>query len=101
MAEQTPTCGACDQPPEGWRCTRGAGHDGPCAALPAPGCGPQAAMDWREEADHYRSAYLAALEAISRHQSQIKAREAGRRVSSVVADEDLWRTLPASDEGRG
>lgn len=24
----------CSQPPTGWRCTRGAGHDGPCAAIP-------------------------------------------------------------------
>lgn len=26
--------GDCQVPPKGWRCTRGAGHDGPCAALP-------------------------------------------------------------------
>lgn len=25
----------CQTPPPGWRCTRGAGHDGPCAAWPA------------------------------------------------------------------
>ena len=25
----------CEAPPEGWICTRGAGHEGPCAALPA------------------------------------------------------------------
>lgn len=25
----------CTVPPPGWRCTREAGHDGPCAALPA------------------------------------------------------------------
>lgn len=24
----------CSVPPPGWRCTRGAGHDGPCAAVP-------------------------------------------------------------------
>lgn len=24
----------CIIPPQGWVCTRGAGHDGPCAALP-------------------------------------------------------------------
>lgn|GEM_PF-4156126 len=24
----------CELPPAGWRCTRGAGHDGPCAAIP-------------------------------------------------------------------
>lgn len=24
----------CALPPPGWHCTRGAGHDGPCAALP-------------------------------------------------------------------
>lgn len=27
-----PECGV---PPPGWRCTRGAGHKGPCAAVPA------------------------------------------------------------------
>lgn len=31
----TPVDGAqCTIPPEGWRCTREAGHDGPCAAVP-------------------------------------------------------------------
>lgn len=25
---------ACDKPPEGWYCTRGRGHEGPCAAVP-------------------------------------------------------------------
>lgn len=24
----------CEVPPQGWYCTRKAGHDGPCAALP-------------------------------------------------------------------
>jgi hypothetical protein len=24
----------CELPPSGWTCTRGAGHDGPCAAWP-------------------------------------------------------------------
>lgn len=24
----------CTKPPEGWSCTRKAGHDGPCAAIP-------------------------------------------------------------------
>lgn len=24
----------CQKPPAGWRCTREAGHEGPCAALP-------------------------------------------------------------------
>lgn len=28
------TPGKCGNPPAGWKCTRGAGHDGPCAALP-------------------------------------------------------------------
>lgn len=27
---------ACNVPPEGWRCTRTPGHDGPCAAHPDP-----------------------------------------------------------------
>lgn len=27
----------CKVPPEGWRCTRKAGHDGPCAAFPIAG----------------------------------------------------------------
>lgn len=26
----------CTLPPPGWECTRQAGHDGPCAAIPAP-----------------------------------------------------------------
>ena len=26
----------CDGPPVGWRCTRGKGHDGPCAAIACP-----------------------------------------------------------------
>lgn len=26
----------CDIPPVGWKCSRTAGHDGPCAATPAP-----------------------------------------------------------------
>lgn len=25
---------ACSVPPVGWMCTRGAGHEGPCAAVP-------------------------------------------------------------------
>lgn len=29
----------CRIPPEGWRCTRGAGHTGPCAAVPVYGSG--------------------------------------------------------------
>ena len=28
--------GTCDVPPMGWRCTRSAGHDGPCATVEAP-----------------------------------------------------------------
>lgn len=32
-------------------------------------------------------------QAIRRHRQQIKAREQGRRVSAVAADEALWRTL--------
>ena len=28
---------SCDVPPIGWRCTRGKGHEGPCAAIPADG----------------------------------------------------------------
>lgn len=31
----------CTRPPEGWRCTREAGHDGPCAAEPTR------CEDWR------------------------------------------------------
>lgn len=27
--------GPCKVPPEGWSCTRGDGHEGPCAAQPA------------------------------------------------------------------
>lgn len=29
--------GTCQKPPPGWACTRGAGHDGPCAAVRARG----------------------------------------------------------------
>jgi len=32
LAAQTPA--VCTVPPPGWRCTRVAGHDGPCAAVP-------------------------------------------------------------------
>ncbi len=32
----------CDKPPPGWRCTRGLGHEGPCAAWP---------VDEREETE--------------------------------------------------
>jgi hypothetical protein len=28
--------GVCDKAPGSWQCTRAAGHDGPCAAVPAP-----------------------------------------------------------------
>lgn len=34
----------CDRPPEGWRCTRNKGHDGPCAATPAPEAAPTTAL---------------------------------------------------------
>lgn len=27
----------CDVPPEGWKCTREKGHEGPCAAVPLNG----------------------------------------------------------------
>lgn len=30
---QITTIAPCTKPPAGWRCTRGAGHDGPCAAI--------------------------------------------------------------------
>ena len=30
----TPEKATCQIPPPGWYCTREAGHDGPCAALP-------------------------------------------------------------------
>lgn len=33
MGNQATTCTA---PPAGWHCTRAAGHEGPCAALPTP-----------------------------------------------------------------
>jgi hypothetical protein len=33
MADETVK--ACTVPPEGWNCTRKAGHEGPCAAVPA------------------------------------------------------------------
>jgi hypothetical protein len=33
----------CDRPPPGWRCTRAAGHEGPCAAV-AVASGPQVSL---------------------------------------------------------
>ncbi len=33
MANTTMYPGPCDLPPPGWRCTRGKGHEGPCAAV--------------------------------------------------------------------
>lgn len=33
-ADAEPAVTECDQPPAGWYCTRGKGHDGPCAAWP-------------------------------------------------------------------
>jgi hypothetical protein len=32
-----PALEQCQAPPIGWRCTRAAGHDGPCAAVECPG----------------------------------------------------------------
>lgn len=34
VAEFAPDAGTCLKPPDGWRCTRPKGHDGPCAAVP-------------------------------------------------------------------
>jgi hypothetical protein len=33
----SPKVAECERPPEGWRCTRTPGHDGPCAAVPVAG----------------------------------------------------------------
>lgn len=38
-AEDTLLLG-CRIAPQGWRCTRGHGHDGPCAAVAYPACNP-------------------------------------------------------------
>jgi hypothetical protein len=34
FAYDVPGVGACTRPPPGWSCSRGAGHEGPCAASP-------------------------------------------------------------------
>lgn len=34
VGQPTADRGTCDVPPNGWRCTREPGHDGPCAAVP-------------------------------------------------------------------
>jgi hypothetical protein len=41
---------SCTIPPAGWHCTRAPGHDGPCAALPAPAAVPvpAASEGWTE-----------------------------------------------------
>jgi hypothetical protein len=33
MIEPDNRLNLCNRPPEGWYCTRGAGHEGPCAAV--------------------------------------------------------------------
>lgn len=35
--QDSPKVPECELPPKGWRCTRGAGHDGSCAAVPVGG----------------------------------------------------------------
>jgi hypothetical protein len=36
MTQSTGDNMACNIPPKGWKCTRDAGHSGPCAALKIP-----------------------------------------------------------------
>jgi hypothetical protein len=46
----------CRQPPEGWTCSRGEGHEGPCASSPAGAAQVPSLSDERDEAE---SAYIA------------------------------------------
>jgi hypothetical protein len=47
-ANRTPVC---SRPPEGWTCSRTAGHEGPCAASP-DGCGRNGTSDEVEDLPH-------------------------------------------------
>lgn len=47
---------ACDRAPEGWQCSRGAGHSGPCAASASTVAAPQPAATVSDEhAEHFGS----------------------------------------------
>lgn len=48
----------CTLPPKGWHCTRDAGHDGPCAALPngCTNCDVFEPLVWGWCADCWRAA---------------------------------------------
>lgn len=54
---------ACTIPPAGWACTRAAGHDGPCAAIPAGEADYRAYRAWAATSpDHQPEGTLEALE---------------------------------------
>lgn len=52
----------CTVPPAGWECTRAAGHDGPCAAIPL--------LTQPTIEDAWRSGFAAAEEVLGAHGSE-------------------------------
>lgn len=78
----------CDLPPEGWWCSRGRGHDGPCAARPVA-----------DEVEHvealWRSAEAQAREsdeAVVRLAAEVeRLREDKRRAAELLHDFALSR----------
>ena len=76
----------CTKPPAGWRCTREAGHSGPCAAV-------HASMDPDAQVD-----LLAAAKAVLHAYEHRFKTEGGRLVGPI--DEDVER-LQAAVRGLG
>ena len=70
----------CEKPPKGWRCTRDAGHDGPCAAVSVD---PWAAL---READQ---AYAEGV-----REWRDKAEAAEQRVASLEATQERRASDP-------
>lgn len=63
----------CTLPPHGWRCSRAAGHEGPCATHPASPTAEWWARRWIEKATPDE---IAAMRAIILDQCQCGARRA-------------------------
>jgi hypothetical protein len=62
----------CTKPPEGWRCTREAGHDGPCAAIPSRAVNESLLRGLRQVTGHSSDEIChAAASEIERQQAQI------------------------------
>lgn len=66
----------CEVPPAGWRCTREAGHDGPCAALPTD----------IKERDRDRYEWYAKLMAFSQESEQSDMISKQRELYRLFAD---------------